>query len=207
MRVLISEDDRLSRRLLEAMLVAWGYDVCVTSDGVEALDVLNQADAPALAVLDWSMPRLDGIEVCKMIRESSNAPLPYIILLTAREGTENMVEGLSAGADDYVTKPFDPNELQARIQVGARVVKLQSALSERVRDLEEALSRIKRLHGLLPICSSCKKIRDDGGYWNQIEIYIGEHSDAEFSHSICPACVKRLYPEYSDKIPGRPERE
>ncbi len=94
MRVLISEDDRLSRRLLEAMLAAWGYDVCVTTDGVEALEALQKNDAPSLAVLDWSMPRLDGIEVCKMVREASRAPLPYIILLTAREGTENMVESM-----------------------------------------------------------------------------------------------------------------
>ena len=202
MRVLIAEDDRASRRLLEATLTRWGYEVLSTADGTEAWQVLQQDDRPPVVVLDLEMPGLDGIEVCRRVRESSDSQLPYIIFLSSWEGKNDITEGLRAGADDYVTKPFDSDELRARIQVGARVVKLQEALANRVRELEEAMSRIKQLHGLLPICASCKKIRDDKGYWNQIELYIRDHSEAEFSHGICPGCVKELYPDIYEKISG-----
>ncbi|MCH8986863.1 response regulator, partial [Patescibacteria group bacterium] len=200
MRVLIAEDDRPSRRLLEATLTQWGYEVLSTADGTEAWQVLQQDDRPSLVVLDLEMPGLDGIEVCRKVREISDSQLPYIIILSAWEGKKDITDGLRAGADDYVTKPFDSDELRARIQVGARVVELQEALTGRLRELEDAISRIKQLHGLLPICASCKKIRDDQGYWNQIEGYISSHSDAEFSHSICPDCTKTLYPEIYEKI-------
>ena len=202
MRVLIAEDDLVSRRLLEGLLVKWGYDVVATVNGDEAWRTLQQKDAPSLMVLDWAMPGLDGLELCRRVREASDSQLPYIILLTAMEGKENIVEGLQAGVDDYVTKPFDPEELQARIQVGVRVLGLQSALTNRLKELEDALSRIKRLQGLLPICASCKKIRDDKGYWNEVDIYIRDNSEAEFSHSICPMCLRQLYPDqYSEMFP------
>ena len=200
MRVLIAEDDRVSRRLLEATLVKWGYEVVPTVDGNGAWQALQLQHAPPLAILDWAMPGLDGLEVCRKVRRASDSQLPYIILLTAREGKPKIVEGLDAGADDYVTKPFDPEELRARIRVGERVLGLQSALADRVHQLENALSKIKRLQGLLPICASCKRIRDDEGYWNELEVYVVEHSEAEFSHSLCPPCVKRLYPDQHSKL-------
>ena len=199
MRVLIAEDDRSTRRLLEATLAQWGYEVLSTADGTEAWQALQQPDRPPLAVLDLEMPGLDGIEVCRRVRGSSDSQLPYIIFLSGWEEKKDITEGLKAGADDYVTKPFDSSELRARIQVGARVVTLQEALTNRLGELEGAFSRIKQLHGLLPICASCKNIRDDKGYWNQIEAYIGDHSDAEFTHGICPSCAKELYPEYLGK--------
>lgn len=202
MRVLIAEDDRFSRRLLEATLTQWGYEVLSTADGTEAWQELQQGDRPSLVILDLEMPGLDGIEVCRRVRESSDSQLPYIIFLSAWEGKNDITEGLRSGADDYVTKPFDSDELRARIQVGARVVKLQEALANRLRELEEAMSRIKQLHGLLPICASCKKIKDDKGYWSQIELYIRDHSEAEFSHGICPSCLKELYPDIYEKISG-----
>lgn len=202
MRILIAEDDRFSRRLLEAALTRWGYEVVSTSDGTEAWQELQQDDRPSLVILDLEMPGLDGIEVCRRVRESSDSQLPYIIFLSAWEGKKDISEGLRSGADDYVTKPFDSDELRARIQVGARVVKLQEALANRIKELEEAMSRIKQLHGLLPICASCKKIKDDKGYWSQIELYIRDHSEAEFSHGICPSCVKELYPNIYEKIGG-----
>lgn len=191
MRILIAEDDRVSRRVLEATLTKWGYDVIVTCDGDEAWQELRSKDAPKLAILDWMMPEIDGVEVCRKVRETPHSQPTYIILLTARGRKEDIVAGLQAGADDYVTKPFDREELRARVQVGVRIVELQMSLADRVRELEDAISQIKQLQGLLPICSYCKKIRDDQNYWQQVETYITGHSEAQFSHGVCPDCYEK----------------
>jgi len=200
MKVLVAEDNAVSRRVLEAALRTWGYDVTAVADGAHAWEALQAEDAAHLVILDWMMPRMDGLEVCRRIRESSRGVPTYIILLTARGEREDMVCGLEAGADDYVTKPFDHKELRARVQVGARVVRLQRALSERVCQLEEALTRVKQLQGLLPICSYCKKIRNDRNYWEQVEAYITEHSEAQFSHGICPDCYNKFVRPEIEKL-------
>ena len=200
MKVLIAEDDTVSRRLLEATLIRWGYEVVVASDGVEAWEALRSDGAPSLAILDWMMPGLDGLEVCRRIRKMPSSTPPYLILLTAKGGREDLVTGLEAGANDYVTKPFNREELRARVQVGVRMVELQQHLADRVRALEEALARVKQLQGLLPICSYCKKIRDDQNYWQQVESYIAEHSQAQFSHSICPDCYEKLVKPELDQL-------
>lgn len=192
MKVLIAEDDMVSRRLLKATLTKWGYEVIVTCDGLEALAALQGIDAPSLAILDWMMPGLDGIEVCRRVRRTQSHTPPYFIVLTAKGRREDIIVGLEAGANDYVTKPFDREELHARVRVGVRIVELQHSLADRVHALEEALARVKQLQGLLPICSYCKKIRDDQNYWQQVENYISQHSEAQFSHSICPACYEQL---------------
>ena len=192
MRVLIAEDDPISRRLLEATVTRWGHEPVVTEDGTEAWAVLTRPDAPRLAVLDWMMPGLDGVEVCRRVRARVAPIAPYLILLTAKGSPEDIVTGLQAGADDYLTKPFDREELRARIQVGVRLVELQQSLADRVTELEQALVNVRRLEGLLPICSYCKKIRCDGNYWEQVERYISAHSAAQFSHSICPECYERV---------------
>jgi DNA-binding response OmpR family regulator len=199
MKTLIAEDEAGSRRLLEGALSRWGYQVISARDGQEAWDILQQPDAPSLVVLDWLMPRLDGVEVCKRARQDTRLNGAYIILLTSRSAKEDVVRGLEAGADDYVIKPFDNSELRARIQVGARVINLQSALAERVRELENALIHVKQLHGLLPICCYCKKIRDDKNYWHQVEAYVANHADVRFSHGICPECSARLRLELDAK--------
>jgi phosphoserine phosphatase RsbU/P len=192
MRVLIAEDEAVSRRLLEAALSRWGYQVSIAVDGAEAWKVMQEPDSPMLVVLDWLMPGFDGLELCRRARRHARLNSAYILLLTSRTAKEDIVQGLEAGADDYVTKPFDTSELRARIQVGARLVSLQSALAERVRELEGALSHVKQLHGLLPICCYCKKIRDDKNYWHQVETYVASHADVRFSHGICPECSARL---------------
>ena len=192
MRILIAEDDPVSRRVLEAMLHKWEHDVIVTTDGVQAWEKLQCEDAPKLAVLDWMMPGMDGVEVCRRVREAFAKRPTYIILLTARGQSANVVAGLQAGADDYVVKPFDREELHARLQVGVRIVELQSDLADRVRELEDALSQIKQLTGMLPICSYCKKIRNDQDYWQRVEDYVGEHSEAQFTHGICPECYEKI---------------
>lgn len=192
MKVLIAEDEPVSRRLLEGALARWGYQVVVAADGEQAWKILQETDSPMLIVLDWLMPGLDGVDVCRRAREDVRLNSAYILLLTSRTSKEDVVQGLEAGADDYVTKPFDAAELRARIQVGARLVSLQHALAERVRDLESALSHVKQLHGLLPICCYCKKIRDDRNYWHQVESYVANHADVRFSHGICPECSAKL---------------
>lgn len=190
MRILVAEDDPVSRRVLETSLQKWGYDVVSVGDGAAAWAVLTSEAAPRLAILDWMMPEVDGVELCRRLRQTRSHPL-YIILLTARGSKEDIVTGLQAGADDYVAKPFDREELRARIQVGVRMVRLQAELAERVEQVQQALARVKQLQGLLPICSYCKKIRDDQNYWIQVEQYIAEHSEAQFSHGICPECYAR----------------
>ena len=148
-RILVAEDDPVSRKLISTRLANWGYDVVVTTDGAEAMAVLRRRDAPALAILDWSMPEMDGIEICRRLREVEK--MVYIILLSARGSKENIVEGLRAGADDYLVKPFHPEELQARILVGLRVMTLQETLIDQVKALQAASSEIESLRLQIPL--------------------------------------------------------
>ncbi len=191
MKVLIVDDEPVVRRLLESSLKSWGYEVIAATDGEEAWAILQRDDAPSLAILDWTMPGLDGLEVCRRVRALSKPTKPYLIFVTARARTQDIVAGLGSGADDYIVKPFQREELRARVQVGVRMLELQAMLAERVRQLEEALTRVKQLQGLLPICSYCKKVRDDQNYWQQVETYIEGHSDAQFTHGICPECREK----------------
>jgi sigma-B regulation protein RsbU (phosphoserine phosphatase) len=188
MRILIAEDDAVSRHVLQATLSKWRYEVVVTTDGTQALEILRREDRPSLAILDWMMPGLDGVQVCQEVRATPTGHALYLILLTAKSQKDDIVAGLEAGADDYVRKPFDHAELRARIQVGIRTLALQQALADRVRELEVALAQIEVLQGILPICSYCKKVRDDQNYWQQVDAYISAHSGTRFSHSICPCC-------------------
>jgi CheY-like chemotaxis protein len=195
MDVLIAEDDPVSRRTLEATLQKWGHCVRVTPDGTAAWETLSADDAPPLAILDWMMPGIDGLELCRRIRQTPGRCGTYVILLTARGDKRDIVAGLESGADDYLTKPFDREELRARVNVGLRVLGLQQSLADRVRELELTLRRVRQLQGLLPICCYCKRIRDDGNYWQQLEQYLSTHSGAQFSHGICPSCFETVVQE------------
>lgn len=199
MRILIAEDDPISRRMLEATLQKWNHQVVAVEDGLSAWKTLEAADAPQLAILDWMMPGLDGVEVSRKVRQSGKRLPTYVILLTAKGQKEDIVMGFDAGADDYVTKPFDREELRARINVGVRIVELQTQLGDRVKELEAAIAREKILVGLLPICCYCKKIRDDQNYWQAVDSYVSEHTAAQFTHSICPECSTRLKNEISQR--------
>lgn len=191
MKVLLAEDDIVSCRIMEDMLRDWGYEVCVAGDGVAAWKMLQEENAPQLAILDWMMPGMDGLEICRRLHQTNNRNPIYVILLTAKREREDIVSGLEAGANDYITKPFDPEEVRARLQAGRRIVELQSELSGRVKELQEALVHIRTLQGILPICSYCRRIRDDRSYWSQLEKYLTTHSDVQFSHSICPECYEK----------------
>jgi DNA-binding response OmpR family regulator len=203
-RILIAEDDKVSRFVLENALVKCGYDVVVTTDGDEAWRALHEPDPPSIAILDWMMPGLDGLEVCRRIRQDPTKQSTYVILLTARANKEDLVLGMEAGADDYISKPFDREELRVRVEAGARMIRLQQKLADRVQDLADALAKVRQLQGLLPICSYCKRIRNDQNYWQQIENYIADHSGAEFSHGICPQCYEKFVTPQLQKrvIPG-----
>jgi phosphoserine phosphatase RsbU/P len=192
MKVLIAEDDSVTRKMVESILFNWGYDVVLACDGDEAWQALQHENAPNLAILDWIMPGMDGIELCRKIRETKSFHSLYIILLTVKGQKKDIVEGLRAGADDYITKPFDRDELRARVQAGIRILELQASLTSRVIELENANANIKQLQVLLPICCYCKKIRDDHNYWEQVEEYIGQHLEVKFSHGICPECYEKV---------------
>jgi sigma-B regulation protein RsbU (phosphoserine phosphatase) len=191
MKILIAEDDPVSRCYLEVTLVKWGYEVSAACDGNQAWQAL-QEDPPSIAILDWMMPGIDGAEICRRLRAIQTQTTTYVIMLTAKTEKKDVVQGLEAGADDYLIKPFDRHELRARIGVGIRIVDLQRSLAARVVELESALSRVKQLQGLLPICSYCKKVRDDQNYWTQVDSYISKHAEVEFSHSICPSCYDQF---------------
>jgi sigma-B regulation protein RsbU (phosphoserine phosphatase) len=205
-RILIAEDDLTSHRVLKAVLEKWKYEVVSTYNGAEAWQAIQLQDAPHFAILDWMMPELDGLELIRRIRGREQLRGAYLILLTAKGQKEDIVAGLEAGANDYLTKPFDHQELQARVRVGQRVTELQEQLAARIRELETALAEIRTLTGLIPMCAGCKRIRDDKGYWQEVERYIMEHSEAAFSHGLCPECMHKHYPEYF-QIKARKERE
>jgi DNA-binding response OmpR family regulator len=191
MRILIAEDDPVSRRLLEVTLTGWGYEVQVTGDGRTACQALQVDDPPHLALVDWMLPEMDGLEICHRVRATRTGRAVYIVLLTSRAAKQDVIAGLDGGADDYMTKPFDREELRARLRAGCRIVELQLSLAQRMSELEESVARIKELHGLLPMCAWCKKVRDDKNYWQEVECYVTAHCDARFTHGICPECLEK----------------
>jgi CheY-like chemotaxis protein len=197
MRILIAEDDFTSRTVLSGVLIKYGHTVVATENGADAWEAMRQSDAPKLAILDWMMPEMDGIEVCRCIRTLKTDQPPYIIMLTAKGDKADIITGLESGANDYLAKPFDPGELHARIEVGTHMVEMQAALAAKIEELHQALDKIKTLRGIIPICANCKKIRNDHGYWNQVEVYVRDHTEAEFSHGICPECMNNLYPRFA----------
>jgi DNA-binding response OmpR family regulator len=191
MRILVAEDDPLARRLIENTLAEGGHEIVPAEDGAQAWAVLQRYDAPELAVIDWVMPHMSGLEICRRARqEQPDRPL-YLILLTANKDKQDVVQGLEAGADDYVTKPFDIAELRARVRVGVRLLDLQKDLRRRVQELEQTLSRVNLLHSLLPICSACGRPRTDDEYQRQLGVYMTALSRPSKDGGTCPGCRAR----------------
>ncbi len=147
MKILISEDDRVSRLLLEAILRKAGYEVIAASDGKEAWEVMQGENPPPLAIVDWMMPGVNGLDFCRKVRESAVLSLTYIILLTGKRLKDDLVTGLESGADEFIRKPFDRGELLARLRAAERIIKLQSSLATQVRELNQELSKIKKAQG------------------------------------------------------------
>ena len=165
-------------------------------------DALAQAEKlrPDLILLDVMMPGMDGYEVCRSLKNDENLRDIPVIFISALDRPEDESAGLKLGAADYIIKPFNPDLVQLRIRNHLQFKLQRDLLKARTVELEKALAKIKVLSGIIPICSSCKKIRDDAGYWQQVEGYISEHSDAEFSHGICNDCLKSLYPDYCQQL-------
>src|SRR5437764_14849291 len=174
--VLVVDDDPVSRAQLGALAKAAGYAVSVAEHGREAWQILQFTRVPVV-ISDWYMPEMDGVDLCRHIRARRDAPYVYFILITARGGKEQYLVGMEAGADDFIAKPVDPDELKARLTVAERILGLR-------RELQQ-------LAGLLPICAYCKRIRDDAETWSSLEGYIEKRSEAQFSHGICPDCYKK----------------
>ena len=205
MDVLIVDDEPDIIKILRKYLENHGLGVLTAQNGREALEILHKSDV-RLVITDRIMPEMDGIALCRSIRASDISGYVYIIILTISGSKEDIVNGINAGADDYVTKPFNLEELKVRVDSGLRVLALEQSLHEKIKEeeilvgeLKAALDQVQKLSGMLPICATCKKIRDDKGYWNKIETYICEHSEAKFTHGMCPDCAKEYRSEYFDK--------
>jgi len=201
--VLYVEDEPTTRETIGAMLERQIGTVYLAADGNEGLAVFK-AQRPEIVVTDIRMPVLGGLDMAREIR--AIAPRTHIIVTTAHNDTEFFLDAIDIGIDQYVLKPVDRDRLFSAIKKCQEILSLERTITFKdaeqkrlIKELQKALASIKTLHGLIPICASCKKIRDDQGYWNQLEAYISEHSGAEFSHGICPDCAIKMYPDYQHK--------
>jgi CheY-like chemotaxis protein len=202
--ILVVDDMPEVSELLTDMLTEEGYQVHGAHNGKMAMDSVA-ANTPDLILLDVAMPEMDGFEVLRQLKTTDKYRHIPVMFLTACIDTQSLLEGFKLGAVDYIPKPCLHEELLARVRTHLELARMRSRLEQQNVDLrqintllQEALSSVKILRGLIPICANCKKIRDDEGYWQAVEKYIGEHSEAQFSHGICPECIKKLYPEFED---------
>ena len=199
--ILVVDDTKENVRLLVDALGNEGYRVRPALSGKAALEAAK-TEAPDLILLDIIMPEMDGYEVCRSLKADRKLKEVPVIFISALGEVSDKVKGFSAGGVDYINKPFQTEEVLARIETHLALRRLSLELEEKNahlekmnRDLTEALDEIKDLRGILPICAHCKKIRDDDGYWKQLETYFNKHAGIQFSHGICPKCAKELYPE------------
>jgi DNA-binding response OmpR family regulator len=185
MRILVVEDDFDAREMLQILLRMEGHDVVTARNGVEGWKAFQDGRF-SVVLSDWLMPEADGLELCRKIREQETARYTYIVLVTALQGKSLYLESINAGADDFVSKPYDPDVLRSRLVVAERIVKLQN--------------RVKHLEGILPTCMYCKKIRDESDRWISIERYISQRSKASFSHGVCPECYEGIVKPELDRL-------
>ncbi|HTS87528.1 MAG TPA: response regulator [Gemmatimonadales bacterium] len=193
MNVLVVEDDPISSRVLAAALTSLGHDFQLAEDGQIGWERFA-ARPPEIVITDWMMPNVDGLELTRRIRARQAERYTWVLMLTALRGRPNYLDGMKAGADDFMSKPIDREELHARLRVAERILSLQR--------------EVKQLEGLLPICAYCKKIRDESDRWSQVEEYVSRRTEAQFTHGICPGCYERhLRPQLEDARALRPAEE
>lgn len=201
--VLVAEDDPLVSEMVQGILTDLGYRVVGEAiDGQQVVELTRQLK-PQVVVMDIEMPVANGIEATQSINQTCPTP---IVILTAYETPGLLAQATSAGIGAYLIKPPKAQELDRAIAIALarfndliEVRRLNAELHARNEELQTMLARVKTLSGLLPICASCKKIRDDHGYWQQVEVYLREHADVDFSHGLCPDCAQRLYPEFFEE--------
>jgi DNA-binding response OmpR family regulator len=197
-KVLVIDDSPEILLLSTLLLRRAGYEVLEASTGKECLDAVR-THHPDLVLLDVMLPDMTGIEVCRQIKSDESLEDIFVILASGIQvSSEHQAEGLDIGADGYIIRPISNKEFLSRVQAGERIKRAEDALREKEREqqrlvsqLREALAEIRTLKGFIPICASCKKIRDDEGYWNQFEAYISKRTDAVFSHGLCPECAEQ----------------
>ena len=195
--ILVVDDNPDNLRLLASILSEHYYKVRLAPNGERALATIRK-EAPGLILLDIMMPVVDGFEVCKRLKQDKKTAGIPIVFISALNETVEKVKAFSLGGVDYITKPFKSEEVLARVKTHLTLRFLQLELEEKNAELQKAMDEIKTLRGFIPICASCKRIRNDEGYWEQIESYISSHSDAKFSHGCCEECARKLYPELLD---------
>ena len=189
MKVLVAEDELVTRLMVQVSLENWGYDVLEAKDGREAMELFGRGEVPRIAIIDWEMPEVDGLEVCKRLREQESENPPYIILLTAHGSKNDMLLGFDAGADDYITKPFNSDELRARVRVADRLIRSQDMLAATVTELKSAINQLDTLQDSLTVCEKCHRIEDiDEGTWHEYLDLMKENGDDRFVKTICPEC-------------------
>lgn len=187
MKILIAEDDVFFRRLLQQVL-APEHDLVLAEDGGQAWNILQDPDHPPMALLDWVMPVLSGPQICRKARELSQLTGMYLMLLTARNSTPDVVSGLRAGADDYVTKPFVPEELRARVRIGERLIRLEWESKHQAEQLRRAADLAQHMERLLPICPRCRRVRTSSSYWEEVNTFLRDRESELPQVSACPGC-------------------
>lgn len=197
--ILIVDDAPENIKILGNLLSPDNIIRAATS-GEDALKIAMSDSPPDLILLDVEMPGMSGYDVCRKLKESPVTESIPVIFLTSKTESDDIVKGFQSGAVDYVTKPYKSVELNARVQTHLKLKRVMDEDARLVVELKDALSQVKQLSGILPICANCKKIRNDEGYWEQVETYIRDHTEAMFSHGLCPDCVRKLYPDLADRI-------
>jgi PleD family two-component response regulator len=197
--VLIVDDVPKNIQVVAGVLSQIQIRMAVAQNASQAFEILERI-SPDLILLDVMLPDIDGFEICRRLKESPvHRDIP-VIFLTAKVDPLDLIQGFEAGAIDYVVKPFNPLELKVRVQTQLELKRARDAQKELITELQRALDQVKLLSGMIPMCSSCKKVRDDAGYWKQVEEYIESRSEALVSHGLCPECVRNLYPEIAEEI-------
>ncbi len=191
MKILIAEDEYTTRLMVQVCLENWGYSIEGVEDGNTAWDIITQKNPPQIAVLDWEMPGISGIELCKKIKRLERSSPIHVILLTARDSENDISKGFEAGADDYITKPFNDDELRARIRVAERIVTIQSSLSGSLEELREALDLVQSFEEPVAVCSKCQKIGAFDGSWRTPEKLLEYPVDPRFIQLDCRDCNKK----------------
>lgn len=194
-KILVVDDDPEILFATERVIKKMGFTTVGAETGFGCIDTVERQQ-PDLILLDVELPDISGVEVCHTLKNDPEHKNIYIMMLSGNKtSSENQADGLDSGADGYVPRPVSNRELAARVNSMARLIRAERKCASYIEELEDALEKIKVLSGIVPICMHCKKIRDDQGYWNQLESFIQKHSSAQFSHGVCDPCLHKHYPE------------